>query len=121
MVEWNIADGTLHLHLRGADRLWALRSSLEIPLAHIAGVCADPPIAHEFRHGLKELGTSVPGLITAGLFRQDGKQVFWDVHYAERTIGIALHDERLDELVVEVEDPAAAVAAIQLALAAHRR
>lgn len=25
MVEWNIADGTLHLHLRGADRLWVLR------------------------------------------------------------------------------------------------
>ena len=35
---------------RGADKLWALKSSLEIPLAHIASVRADPETAHGWYH-----------------------------------------------------------------------
>jgi len=50
-------------------------------------------------------GTNVPGVITAGTFYQDGKRVFWDVHNPEKTIIIDLHDERYNELVVEVDDP----------------
>jgi hypothetical protein len=36
---------------------------------------------------------------------QDGKRVFWDVHHPEKTIVIDLHDERYNELVVEVGAP----------------
>ena len=49
-------------------------------------------------------------------FYQDGKRVFWDVHQPEKTIVIDLHDERYNELVVEVDDPDAAVRFIQNAL-----
>jgi hypothetical protein len=42
--------------------------------------------------------------------------VFWDVHNPEKTIVIDLHDERYNELVVEVDDPDAAVKLIQNAL-----
>ena len=58
-------------------------------------------------------GTSVPGVITAGTFYQDGKRVFWDVHRPESTIVVELADERYDELIVEVANPAAAVAQLQ--------
>ena len=58
----------------------------------------------------------MPGVITAGTFYQDGKRVFWDVHQPEKTIVIDLRDERYNELVVEVDDPAAAVMLIQSAL-----
>lgn len=61
-------------------------------------------------------GTNIPGVITAGTFYQDGKRVFWDVHRPENTIVIDLHDERFNELVVEVADPAAAVSLIQQSL-----
>jgi roadblock/LC7 domain-containing protein len=54
-------------------------------------------------------GTTVPGVMTAGTFYQDGKRVFWEVHHPEKTIVIDLHDERYNELVVEVDDPDAAV------------
>jgi hypothetical protein len=36
MLDLSIASGTLELHVRAADKLWALKSSLEIPLHHIA-------------------------------------------------------------------------------------
>lgn len=116
MVDLSIAEGKLTLHVRGADKLWAFKSSLEIPLVHIAGVRADPEAARGVYHGIRMPGTNVPGLITAGTFYQNGKRVFWDVHHPEKTIVIDLHDERYNELVVEVDDPGGAVRLIQNAL-----
>jgi len=46
LVDLSISGGNLVLHVRGADELWAFKSSLEIPLAHIARIRADPAIAH---------------------------------------------------------------------------
>ena len=61
-------------------------------------------------------GARVPGVITAGSFRQEGDTVFWDVHDPEKAIIIELADERYARLVVEVEDPSATVALITRAL-----
>ena len=116
MVEFSIAEDKLTLHIRGADKLWAFKSSLEIPLVHIADVRADPQTARGWYHGIRMPGTSVPGVITAGTFYQDGRRVFWDVHNPEKTIVIDLHDERFNQLVVEVADPGEAVKLIQSSL-----
>ena len=115
-MDLSVAEGQLKLHVRGADKLWAFKSSLEIPLVHITGVRADPKVARGWWRGMRMPGTSVPGVITAGTFYQDGKRVFWDVHHPEKTIVIDLHDERFNELVVEVADPETAVKLIQTAL-----
>lgn len=116
MVDVSIAGGKLMLHIRGADKLWAFKSSLEIPLVHIAGVRVDAEAARGWYHGIRMPGTNVPGVITAGTFLQDGKRVFWDVHHPEQTIVIDLHDERYSQLVVEVDDPDGAAKLIQSAL-----
>jgi hypothetical protein len=115
-VDLSVAEGKLTLHVRGADKLWAFKSSLEIPLVHIAGVRADPQAARGWYHGIRLPGTNVPGVITAGTFYQDGKRVFWDVHDPEKTIVIDLPDERFNQLVVEVADPDATIQLIQTAL-----
>lgn len=119
MVDLSIAEGTLTLHIRGADQLWSFKSSLEIPLAHIAGVRLDPEAAHGWYHGIKMPGTNLPGVITAGTFYQHGQRIFWDVHHPENTIVIDLHDERYNELFIEVADPQAALTAIQRALSSR--
>ncbi len=116
MVELSIAEGKLTLHVKGADRLWAFKSSLEIPLVHIAAVSADPEAARGWWHGIRMPGTNRPGVITAGTFYQRGNRVFWDVHDPEKTIIIDLHDERYNQLIVEVADPRAAINLIQSAL-----
>ena len=85
MVDLSIAEGSLKLHVRGADKLWALKSSLEIPLLHITGIRADPSVAHGWWHGIKLPGTNIPGVLTAGTFYQDGKRRFWDVHHPKNT------------------------------------
>lgn len=113
MVELAITDGNLVLHVKGADKLWAFKSSLEIPLAHVVEIRGDPAVARGWYHGIRVPGTNVPGVITAGTFYQDGKRVFWDVHNPENTVVIELKDERYNQLIVEVSDPAAAVALVK--------
>ncbi|HTX41380.1 MAG TPA: hypothetical protein VMD25_06095 [Acidobacteriaceae bacterium] len=117
MVDVQVSEGKLVLHVRGADQLWALRSTLEIPLEHIAGARADPEVARGWWHGVRLPGTFIPGVITAGTFYQHGQRVFWDVHHPDNTIVIDLHDERYNELIVEVENPAVVVEMIQAQLA----
>ncbi len=116
MVEISVVEDRLLLRVMGADQLWALKSSLEIPLQHVAGIRADPSVAHGWWHGLKLLGSNVPGVITAGTFYQDGKKVFWDVHHPDDTVVIELHDERYSELIVEVADPNQTVGMVRAAL-----
>ena len=38
MVDISVHDALATFEVEGADKLWALRSRLEIPLAHIRGV-----------------------------------------------------------------------------------
>lgn len=117
MVELAVVEDKLQIHVKGADQLWALRSTLEIPLAHIAGVRTDPAIADGWWKGFRFPGTNLPGVITAGTFYYHGKTVFWDVHDGQKAIILDLHDDRYDELIVEVENTEAAVRMIQAALA----
>jgi hypothetical protein len=119
MVELSLEHDSLILKVKGLDRLWAFRSRLEIPLAHIKGVRADPSVANGGRRGIRAAGTRVPGVLVAGTFYQDGKRVFWDVHRAENTIILDLDDDRYDQLIVEVADPATAVARVRDALASR--
>ena len=109
MVDLTIYDGKLTLHVHGMDKLWSFKGSLEIPLQHISGIRADSTIAKGLWHGVRLPGTHIPGVLIAGTFYQDGNRVFWDVHNPENAIVIELHDERYNELVVEVADPKAAV------------
>lgn len=109
MVDLSVSNGKLVLHVMGADKLWAFKSSLEIPLEHIAGIRADPEAARGWLHGIRMPGTQIPGMLTAGTFYLHGQRVFWDVHHPERTVVIDLRDERYIELIVEVADPSAAV------------
>jgi hypothetical protein len=113
MVDLSVVGGKLVLNVLGADKLWAFKSSLEIPLEHIAAIRADPSVAQGWWHGVRLPGTSIPGVITAGTFYQHGNRVFWDVHHPEKTVVIELRDERYNELIVEVADPGAAVSLIE--------
>jgi len=120
LVDLSVSGDKLVLHVLGADKLWSLKSSLEIPLMHVAGIRNDPSVAHGWYHGIRMPGTSIPGVLTAGTFYLDGQRVFWDVHHPENTVVIELADERYNELIVEVADPEATVGDIQGWLRAYR-
>lgn len=109
-----IDNAMLVVEMDGLDKLWALKSRLEIPLANVRGATADPGMTKEPK-GIRAPGAYVPGVITAGTFHVDGEQVFWDVHNPANAIVIELADERYARLVIEVADPRAAVDLIEQA------
>ena len=118
MAEVEIAQDALIVHVEGMDRLFALRSRLEVPLSHVAGAEVDPEEARRRWHGIMERGIWVPGPITVGTFYQEGELVFWDVHDPQKTVVIRLKDERYRRLVIEVEDPEATAARVNEATGA---
>jgi len=119
MVEITLSGSALHLEVKGLDKLWAFKGRLEIPIVNIRGARADPSIALGWWKGIKAPGTSIPGVIRAGTFYQHEKRIFWDVHDPEKTVVIDLHDERYDQLIVEVSDPEATVDRISRAIASR--
>ncbi len=121
MAKIEIANGTLSIVMEGMDKVWALKSRLELPLEHVTGVAYDPALASRWPRGLKLPGSFIPGVITAGSYwkpghgEEDGWS-FWDVHSAEQAIVISTMHEHYKQVVVGVDDPEAAVREIQAAL-----
>jgi hypothetical protein len=113
-----VEGGKLHCEVLGMHKIWACKSSLEIPLEHIRGVTVRSQETANWWHGWKVLGTDLPGGIAAGLFRVKGKWVFWDIVHPENAIEIDLKDETYDRLLIEVADPDQTAKKINDALAA---
>jgi hypothetical protein len=117
MVAVTIEDGSLICEVEGAHKFWACRSRLAIPLTHVRGVTIRSEETQRWWHGWKMVGTDLPGVFAAGVFRVADKWVFWDVRHPENAIEIDLVDETFNRLLVEVEDPEATAALIQSAIA----
>ena len=119
MVEISIEGDALIVEVQGLHKLWALKSSLRVPLAHIESVRHDPERATRVFPGLRVPGTHIPAVYTAGTYYQsDFRPDFWTVRRPERAIVIQCREgAAYDEIIVEVEDPAATVARIEAALA----
>jgi len=117
MAEVELTEDALVVHVQGLDRIFALKSRLEIPLSHVLGAEVDPELGHpEWWKSLRLTATQIPWVVTAGTFYQEGERVFWDVHDPEKVVVSRLKDERLGGLVIGVEEQYATVADIQGAI-----
>jgi len=119
MVRASIAEGTLRLELQGLRKFWVLKSRLEIPLAHVRSARVEPALARGWLHGLRHAPDGPHHLPAPGTLWRDNGRMFWDVQDPERTIVVTVSDEAYQELVVEVEEPAAVLGLIAGAIARH--
>jgi len=113
MVEIKVEGDKAVFELKGWDKLWAFRSSLEIPLSHIRDIYPDPDIVIGWLDAVRLLGTSVPAFFRAGSFYQQGEMVFWDVHNAANTLVVDLEHEYFSKLIIEVANPTDAIAMLK--------
>ncbi len=112
MARIEIDGDDLVVTIEGLNKLWALKSTLTIPLANVRGATADPGIIKEPK-GIRAPGAHLPGVITAGTFHLDGDRVFWDVRDPAKAVVIELADERYARLVLQVDDPRATVELVE--------
>ncbi len=125
MVDVQISDGILELRVRGLHKLWAFKDFIQIPLASIEIVRTDAARARAGPEGARNPGTSIAGVIRAGTFIAGVNRTFWDVHNPDNAISIKLRnpqdlfagiEDRYDDLIVEVPNPAETVERINRAL-----
>jgi hypothetical protein len=116
MVRITTDHDNLIFEVQGWDKLWALKSRLEVPRSSIRGIHADPTIARGWWKGFRLPGTYLPGVIIAGTFYRHGKRIFWDVKDPQKTIVIDLANDRYDQLIVEVADPTTEIQRIRDAI-----
>ena len=119
MAHIDIDGDELIVTIDGADKLWALKSRLTVPLSNVRGATADPGIVKEPK-GWRGPGTHLPGVLVAGTFHQDGEKIFWDVHDGDGAVVIELQGHAYARLIIEVADPADTVRRIEQALTAMR-
>lgn len=119
MVTIELDGDVLDIQVQGAHKLWALKSSLRIPLADVRSIRHDPERASRAWPGLRVPGTHIPFVYTAGTYYQsDFRPDFWTVRQPENAIVIQCTDgAAYDEIIVEVENPAGTVALVGGALA----
>ena len=115
MVDVTIEGDAAVFTVVGLDKLWCFRSRLEIPLSHILDVEANTEQVGRWWHGIKVLGTDLPGLFAGGTFRYQGELVFWDVRDPSKAIIVSLDHERYRKLVIEVADPLGVVGTLRAA------
>ena len=103
MVSIERVNNDFVFEIKGFHKLWALKSQLTIPAAHIIKVY---PYTRELKgfFGLRMPGTNIPGIITAGTYMVDDGTIFCDVMDKSKSIVVELTDERYKRLVIEVED-----------------
>lgn len=66
MVDVTIEGDKAAFSVEGLHKLWCFRGRLEVPLAHITDVEVDPDQVGRWWHGVKILGTDVPGFFAGG-------------------------------------------------------
>jgi hypothetical protein len=86
----------LTIRLEGMEKMWALKSSIEIPQAAVLEVDYSPqrPTMQDFWGYLRIPGTSVPWRFLAGTFWHKGEREFWFVRI--RHMGVLLVELKPD-------------------------
>ena len=116
MVDVTLEGDRAIFSVEGLDKLWCLRSRLEIPLTDIIDVEVNTDQVGRWWHGFKVIGAEFPGLFAGGTFYYHGELVFWDVRDPASTIIVSLDHQRYRKLIVEVESPAEAVERLRRAI-----
>jgi hypothetical protein len=111
-------DDQLMVRPVGLVRLWALSKGHDCPVTNITDVGVSP--RKGLVKGWKVPGTHLPGIMTAGTFRSHGEKDLWMVGRAKEVLVIELHDQPYRHLIVQVEDPHAAVEALRAAMNRER-
>jgi hypothetical protein len=117
----HIEGERLVVTMHGFDVVWTFRRRIAVPLAHVTGARVDAHVAsHGPWLGAGRTDALLDYAVAAGPMVVHGRHEFWDVHDPERCVAIDLEDEPFERLVIEVDEPAAVVDAVNVAVQALR-
>lgn len=107
MADLTVIDDSLVVRIEGAEQILSQERELRIPLAHIVGVVRDPDPFFRVEGVRASPGTHLD---------DDDERSFWAVDDHAKAIVVILRDNEFEKLVVDVDDPDAAVRLIASSL-----
>ena len=110
-------EGKLIVKPIGMARLWAWSRGVDVPLTSIRDIGVSK--VRDVPRGLRVPGTYLPRILTAGTFRKRGEKSYWLVARGREVLVIELEGEHYDRLVLDVQDPHMAAAALKAEVARH--
>ena len=113
-----IHDDRLLVRPVGLVRLWALSKGVDVPIASVVDVGIHPK--RGLLRGWRAPGTYLPGVMIAGTFRSQGEKDLWMVGRTDKVLVIELTGETYRHVIIQVEAPEAALAALKAAMNAGR-
>ena len=111
MAYLKIDDESVVVALSGAERVEALHANVSVPRSAVRSARAVPDGMDEV-HGVRAPGTALPGVIMVGTWRSSAGTTFAVCHGRRPAIMIELTGQPFDRLVVTVDDPEEAAAAL---------
>ncbi|OGT29634.1 MAG: hypothetical protein A3E87_06095 [Gammaproteobacteria bacterium RIFCSPHIGHO2_12_FULL_35_23] len=104
MVKISILDNYLLISIQGWHKVWALKSSIKIPLKNIENAKLNLGIK-KYPTGLRIPGTNIYPFLVAGTYR-GMKNEFWDVRHWNNSIIIETKGNyKYKQLILEVDNP----------------
>jgi hypothetical protein len=103
MVTIEKQSGNFVFEVKGLHKLWALKSQLTIPVENITNVYPNEENL-KWIAGLRNPGTHIPGLITAGTYIVKDGTIFCNVADQNKSIVVELRDEHYKKLIIEVDN-----------------
>ncbi|MGI8486119.1 MAG: hypothetical protein ACR2OU_17905 [Thermomicrobiales bacterium] len=107
----------------GWNKLWSLRSKIEIPFSDVVSIEQDRRLAENGPAGLRLPGANIPGIYLAGTFWKfwgnNKVRSFWIRRHADKCITLRLRNHHFDYVTVEVHDPEREIHHLRTAL--HER
>ncbi|WP_067813914.1 hypothetical protein [Nocardia inohanensis] len=116
MVELEVTDGAVTVHVEGIHRVLSLHEHVTFDLSRVTRVALAPVDLRP--PWLRAPGAFLPGVIAAGTFRGKGRKEFWDTRFDGQAIQIDLSGTDLTRLVIDVPDPDSALHTLVTAAAA---
>lgn len=111
LADVQVVGATVVITPKGANRWWATRARLEVPLSCVRSARVGD--AEGLPLGFRFPGTSLPGVMVAGSFGLRAQRAFWLIGQGRRVLILELDGFEYHRIVVEVANPDAALAAIE--------
>jgi hypothetical protein len=110
----NAHPDELIVKLQGADKVWALKNKIIVPISHIESIKVADPANIQDRRLVKVVGAGIASFKVGDFLecnhdKEENRLLFLDIHHKQaavdgKVIIMTLRYEKYNELVLEVDD-----------------
>jgi hypothetical protein len=111
MAKLLIDDDAITVSLSTTEKMEGVRGNVTVPRSAVVAARVVQDGMAEVQ-GIRSPGTSLPGLVMVGTWRQTGRTTFAVCHGRRPAVLVDLKNAPFDRLVVTVDDPEQALAAL---------